>query len=178
LGSVRCIKGDDGKILVEEPKIRERWRSYFSKLFNGERNVYSQSMRRRGQEGHNYRLCCSISKEKVSDALRKMKSGKAVGSDYMPMEIWKCLGIERIEWLAKLFNVILRTTKMSQERRTSTIILLYKNKGDIQDCNNYRDIKLLSHTMIGGRLRKDVLISENQFHFIPGRSTTEAIDLI
>ena len=24
LGSIRCIKGDDRKILVEEPKIRER----------------------------------------------------------------------------------------------------------------------------------------------------------
>lgn len=27
------------------------------------------------------------------------------------------------------------------------MILLYKNKDDIQNCNNYRDIKLLSHTM-------------------------------
>jgi len=25
LGNVRCIKGEDGKVLVEETKIRERW---------------------------------------------------------------------------------------------------------------------------------------------------------
>jgi len=31
-----CIKDGDGKVLVEEVKIRERWRSYFSTLFNGE----------------------------------------------------------------------------------------------------------------------------------------------
>jgi len=35
LGSIRCIKGDDGKVLVRKANIRERWRSYFSKLFNG-----------------------------------------------------------------------------------------------------------------------------------------------
>jgi len=29
--------------------------------------------------------------------------------------------------------------------RTSTIIPLYKDKGDIQDCNNYRGIKQLSN---------------------------------
>jgi len=67
---------------------------------------------------------------------------------------------------------------MPQEWRTSAIIPLYKNKDDIQDCNNYRGIKLLSHTMklwervIEGMLRKNILISENQFGFMPGRSTT------
>jgi len=32
LENVRCIKGDDGKGLVEESKIWERWHSYFPKL--------------------------------------------------------------------------------------------------------------------------------------------------
>jgi len=36
LGNVRCIKGEDGKVSVKATKIRERWRSYFSMLFNGE----------------------------------------------------------------------------------------------------------------------------------------------
>ena len=72
---------------------------------------------------------------------------------------------------------------MPNEWRTSIVIPLYKNKGDIQDCNNYRGIKLLSHTMklwervIEGRLSKDILISEDQFGFMSGRSTTEAIHL-
>jgi len=32
--------------------------------------------------------------------------------------------------------------------------------------------------VIEGRLRRDISISENQFGFMPGRSTTEAIHLI
>ncbi|KAG5594303.1 hypothetical protein H5410_035535 [Solanum commersonii] len=54
------------------------------------------------------------------------------------------------------------------------MVPLYKNKGDIQNCNNYRGIKLLSHTMkiwervVEMRVRKGVSISENQFGFMPG----------
>lgn len=45
-----------------------------------------------------------------------------------------------------LFNVIFMTAKMPEEWRWSPMILLYKNKDDIQNCDNYRSIKLLSHT--------------------------------
>ena len=61
------------------------------------------------------------------------------------------------------------------------MIPIYKNKGDIQDCGNYRGIKLTSHTMkiweriIDRRLREVVQISNEQFGFMPGRSTTDAI---
>ncbi|KAF3671889.1 putative ATPase family AAA domain-containing protein 1-like isoform X3 [Capsicum annuum] len=73
---------------------------------------------------------------------------------------------------------------MPEAWRWSTMIPLYKNKGDIQDCNNYRGIKLLSHTMKAWervaelRLRRIVTISENQFGFMSGRSTIEAIHLV
>jgi len=73
---------------------------------------------------------------------------------------------------------------MPHDWRRSPIIPLCKNKGDVQDYNNFKGIKLLSHTMklwewvIEGRLRTDIRISENQFGFMPGRSTKEAIYLI
>jgi len=84
----------------------------------------------------------------------------------------------------ELFNVIFRTAKMPKEWRPSTVIPLYKNKGDVQDCNNFRGIKLLSHSMklwervIERRLQKDVSVSENQFGFMPDRLTIEAIYLL
>ena len=34
LGSVRCVKSEDGEVLTEDTKIRERWRSYILKLFS------------------------------------------------------------------------------------------------------------------------------------------------
>jgi len=63
------------------------------------------------------------------------------------VEVWKCLCEVGEDWLTELVNVIFRTVKMPSEWRTNTVIPLYKNKGNVQDCTNYRGIKLLSHKM-------------------------------
>jgi len=67
--------------------------------------------------------------------------------DNIPIDVWKSLGDREIVWLTKNFNEIMRMKKMSDEWRISTPIPIYKNKGDIQNCTNYRGIKLMSHTM-------------------------------
>jgi hypothetical protein len=112
-----------------------------------------------------------------------MKGGKAMGPDGIPIEVWKCFGDSAIVWLTKLFNHIFRSNKMPDEWR-STFVSIFKNKGDIQSCTNYRGIKLMSHTMklwervIEHRLRGMTHITMNQFGFMPGRSAMEAIFLI
>jgi len=136
------------------------------------------------EQQQNYKSDRLITREEVKEALRKMKSGKTVGPDSIPVEVWKSLGEDGVVQLTDFFNVIFKTTRMPQEWRHSTIIPLYKNKGDAQNCNNYRGIKLLSHTMklwervIEGGLRTTIEISENQFGFRQGRSTIEAIHLL
>jgi uncharacterized Zn finger protein len=73
---------------------------------------------------------------------------------------------------------------MADEWRRSILVSIFKNKGDIQSCTNYRGIKLMSYTMnlwervIEHRLRKLTTVSKNQFDFMPGRSIIEAIFLI
>jgi len=79
----------------------------------------------------NVRECSHISKEEVKEALRKMKSGKAVGPDLIPVKVWKCLGEVGVDWLIEFFNIIFRMTKMPSEWRTSTVIPLYKDKGNV-----------------------------------------------
>ena len=81
----------------------------------------------------------------------------------------------------KFFNRLLRGEKMPDEWRRSVLVPLYKGKGDIKECGNYRGIKLMRHTMklweriIEAKIRKEVTIAEQQFGFTPGRSTTDAI---
>jgi Reverse transcriptase (RNA-dependent DNA polymerase) len=120
----------------------------------------------------------------MKEALKKMKTGKTLGPDDIPIEVWRCLGDIAIVWLTKLFNIIFRSNKMPDEWRRSILVPIFKNKEDIQSYTNYRGIKLMSHTMklwervIEHRLRKLTTVSKNQFGFIPGRSTMEAIFLI
>ena len=101
--------------------------------------------------------------------------------DGIPVEVWKCLGEEGIDMLWDLMKGIYEQEKITTEWRDSVIIPIYKEKGDIQDCGNYRGIKLMSHTMkiwervIDRRLREETTIGDEQFGFMPGRGTTDAI---
>ena len=75
-----------------------------------------------------------------------MTCGKAVGADEIPAEAWKCMGNLGIKMLCKFFNSIMNTEQMPSAWRQSILIPIFKGKGDIQECKNYRGIKLLSHT--------------------------------
>jgi hypothetical protein len=73
---------------------------------------------------------------------------------------------------------------MPDEWRRSILVPIFKNKGDVQSYTNYRGIKLMRHTMklweriIEHRLRGVTNVTENQFGFMAGKSTMEAIFLI
>ncbi|RZB55499.1 Villin-4 isoform D [Glycine soja] len=183
LDHVKCVKDEEGKVLVHEKDIKERWKVYFHNLFNDGYGYDSSSLDTR-EEDRNYKYYRRIQKQEVKEALKKMSNGKAVGPDNIPIEVWKTLGDRGLEWLTKLFNEIMRSKRMPEEWRRSTLVPIYKNKGDIQNCANYRGIKLMSHTMklwekvIERRLRKETQVTENQFGFMPGRSTMKAIYLL
>ncbi|KAK3519546.1 hypothetical protein QTP86_009603, partial [Hemibagrus guttatus] len=45
-----------------------------------------------------------------------MKSGKAVGPDDIPVEVWKCLGEAAVEFLTSLFNRVLKNLEKVYDR--------------------------------------------------------------
>lgn len=173
---VTTIKDAKGEPLRKEREIQDRWGEYFHRLLNEEnsRDPYSDMPPVSGP-------ITTITRVEVEHALGKMKNGKAVGPDGIPAEAWKACGSVGVTWLTALFNKILENGKMPEAWRHSTIVPIYKKKGDVQQCGNYRGIKLMSHTMklwervIDGRLRAVSEVAHNQFGFVPGRSTTDAI---
>jgi hypothetical protein len=78
-----------------------------------------------------------IQESEVKDALKRMKGGKTMGLDGIPIEVWRSLGDVAIVWLTKLFNLIFRSNKMSDEWRRSILVPIFKNKGYVQSCTNY-----------------------------------------
>ncbi|KAK3524606.1 hypothetical protein QTP70_029912 [Hemibagrus guttatus] len=174
---VRVIKDRDGRVLTSEESVQRRWKEYFEELMNEENE------REKRVEGVNSveQKVDKIRKDEVRKALKRMKSGKAVGPDDILVEVWKCLGEAAVEFLASLFNRVLESERMPEEWRRSVLVPIFKNKGDVQSCSNYRGIKLMSHTMklwervVEARLRKIVEICEQQYGFMPRKSTTDAI---
>jgi hypothetical protein len=76
-----------------------------------------------------------------------MKGGKAICPDEILIEMSRTLGDVVIVWLTKLFNIIFRSNKIPNEWRQSILVPIFKNKGDVQSCTNYQEIKLMSHTI-------------------------------
>ncbi|CAO2043645.1 unnamed protein product [Urochloa humidicola] len=183
INQIKCIKDGTDRLLVKDEEIKDRWREYFDKLFNGENEGPTLELDD-SFDDTSRRFVRRIQEVEVEEALKRMKGGKAMGPDGIPIEVWRCLGARAIVWLTKLFNLIFRANKMPEEWRRSILVPIFKNKGDVQSCTNYRGIKLMSHTMklwervIEHRLRRVTSVTRNQFGFMPGRSTMDAIFLI
>nr|XP_016461268.1 PREDICTED: uncharacterized protein LOC107784624 [Nicotiana tabacum] len=141
LDQVKCIKDEDGKVLMDEALIRRRWQTYFHKLLNeeGDRSIVLGELEH-SESRPDFRYCRRITVEEVEGAMRKICRGRATGPDKILVEFWKSAGQAGSEWLTGLFNVWER--------------------------------------VVEARVRRCVSISENQFGFMPGRSTTECIHLV
>ncbi|KAK3569154.1 hypothetical protein QTP86_025444, partial [Hemibagrus guttatus] len=124
---VRVIKDRDGRVLTSEESVQRRWKEYFEELMNEENE------REKRVEGVNSveQKVDKIRKDEVRKALKRMKSGKAVGPDDIPVEVWKCLGEAAVEFLTSLFNRVLESERMPEEWRRSVLVPIFKNKGDV-----------------------------------------------
>ncbi|KAK3537114.1 hypothetical protein QTP70_002125 [Hemibagrus guttatus] len=109
---VRVIKDRDGRVLTSEENVQRRWKEHFEELMNEENE------REKRVEGVNSveQKVDKIRKDEVRKALKRMKSGKAVGPDDIPVEVWKCLGEAAVEFLASLFNRVLENLEKAYDR--------------------------------------------------------------
>ncbi|KAK3534387.1 hypothetical protein QTP86_014424, partial [Hemibagrus guttatus] len=115
---VRVIKDRDGRVLTSEESVQRRWKEYFEELMNEENE------REKRIEGVNSveQKVDKIRKDEVRKALKRMKSGKAVGPDDIPVEVWKCLGEAAVEFLTSLFNRVLESERMPEEWRRTVLV--------------------------------------------------------
>ncbi|KAK3506978.1 hypothetical protein QTP70_033857, partial [Hemibagrus guttatus] len=109
---VRVIKDRDGRVLTSEESVQRRWKEYFEELMNEENE------REKRVEGVNSveQKVDKIRKNEVRKALKRMKSGKEVGPDDIPVEVWKCLGDAAVEFLSSLFNRVLENLEKAYDR--------------------------------------------------------------
>ena len=167
------IKDKNGKLLHDKDKILERWKEYIGELFDDNRPEMPSMVNSDGPP---------ILRNEVENALRKMKNGKAAGSDEITAEMLKALGDFGINKLTKLFNDIYDTGFLPDEMLASTYITLPK-KPKATECGDYRTLSLMSHItklllrVIQERIQKkiDVEVGETQFGFQKESCTREGI---
>ena len=171
-----AIQDKSGKCLTEEKEILSRWTEYCSELYN-------------------YEICavldCSqpaeedlqpILREEVEIAVASLKKGKSAGVDNVPAKLVQAGGETMIDVLTDICNRIWIIREWHTPWTQSLIITLPK-KGNLQRCQNYRTISLISHSskvmlkVILNRLKPQAeeIIAEEQAGFRARRSTTEQI---
>ena len=123
-----------------------------------------------------------ILKSEIEKAVKSLKKGKSPGNDNIPGELVQAGGEKVIEILKLICNRIW-TTGIWPKAWTQSLIITIPKKGNLQLCNNYRTINLISHpskvllNVILNRLRPQAenIIAEEQAGFRVGRSISEQI---
>ena len=116
----------------------------------------------------------------------KLSSGKAPGNDGIPDEVIKFTKGTLLKELHEILCQWRREGEVPQDMRDANIVMLYNNKGDRGNCNNYRSISLFN--IVGKLFAKFVLMNlhvlaeriyqESQCGFRSKRATIDVIFLL
>lgn len=181
--NLRPLRDNAGNLLTNEAQIRRRWREHYSTILNQQNNVDLEVINLIPQYNIAEHLSAPLTVEEISVALSQLKNNKAAGSDGIPAEILKSASSEIIPYLKTLFDLIWEQEHVPQDFQDALIVNIYKKKGDVTDCGNYRGISLL---VVAGKVLAralanrllphiDKLLPNTQSGFRPGRSTVDMI---
>jgi exonuclease III len=135
------VKDQQEKVLTEDGDIKNRWQQYFDGLLNTKNNKEELENAEK-TEGP----IREVTLEEVKRQLDKMANNKATGPDELPIEVIKLMKETGLEWITSMLAEV-QKRGIPEVWKHSTITPLYKRKGDPLNCNNYRGIKLLSHSL-------------------------------
>ena len=86
-----------------------------------------------------------INRKELMRTIKRLKRRKAPGPDGIPMEFFKALnGVNLDRILEEVINVWWREEEIPLEQLKARAVLIFKNKGNSNDIDNYRPISLTS----------------------------------
>ena len=102
------------------------------------------------------------------------------------MEMLKEEGVIVLEWLVRVFNICFMLSIVLVDWGIACMVPLYKGKGDVHECSNFRGISLLSvvgkvySRVLINRIRDKTenVITEVQGGFRRGRGCTDQIFIL
>ena len=168
------VKDEEGNMIFDKEGIKERWFRYGKKLFKSETTRLTIIPPAEREP--------NILLSEIREAVRKLANNKAPGMDGVAGEMLKAGGETVITGLKGVIDRIWQTGVWPDDWAMSEMILLPKVHG-AQECEKHRTISLISHAskVLIEILRRRTAnfvhpeISEEQFGFMPGKGTTDAI---
>ncbi|XP_019236166.1 PREDICTED: uncharacterized protein LOC109216461 [Nicotiana attenuata] len=87
LDQLKCIKDEEGRFLLDEGLIRQRWQTYFHSLLNeeGDMSIVLGDLELSGSRC-DFGYCRRIRVDEIEGVMLKMSRGKATGPDEIPVE--------------------------------------------------------------------------------------------
>lgn len=82
----------------------------------------------------------------IEYAINKMGKYKTPGPDDQTIEMWRALETEKIKLLTKIANKIYNTGNIPEDM-TKSIFIAIPKKINASNCEDYRTISLISHTL-------------------------------
>ena len=140
-GKATTVQDRSGKCLTEERQILNRWTEYSSELYSHKANGDPSVLNCTQADTENDH---PILRREVEVAVQSLKNGKSAGVDNIPSELVQAGGENVITALTTICNKIWQTGEWPTPWTQSLVITLAK-KGNLQHCQNYRTISLISH---------------------------------
>ena len=142
------VKDENGVLLRDVELIRERWVRWFHTLLN----VKSPRLDPNIAEGldqlpENMPLEVQPTMQELTDAIRSLANGKAVGPDGVSVELFKITLNDDPALRRRLLDIVVRIWRrgeVPQQWKDAIIVVLHKKK-DRTECGNYRGISLVAH---------------------------------
>ena len=180
--NMTTIKDREGKHLVNEDEVLERWREHFEGVLNEPRPDIPLPEMDQAPEVITSIEAADISIAEIKRAIHRLKNNKSPGIDAISAEMLKCSENDAVKQLHSLFNSIWKDQCVPEDWKKSLIVQVPK-KGDLTECDNYRGISLLSVPckilcrLLIDRVKSgvDEMIRQEQAGFRSGRGTSEQI---
>ena len=91
----QCVRDEEGRLLRDKGRIRERWVRFFRSLLNSESDMLDpDTPKRLPQHSVASALGIEPTEEEITLAMQAMANAKAVGPDGLPAELLK-LGFQQ-----------------------------------------------------------------------------------
>ena len=178
------IQDEDGNPCITPKAQQQRWKRHFTKVLNVQSHFIMEEVQRARQRPLRTQLERKPSMEELTNALNKLKNGKAGGSSNILPEMVKAACEEESfqTLLLDLVHTVWEERKVPQEWADAIIIPIPK-KGNLNLCDNWRGIALLEVVgkavarVIQARLQivAEEELPESQCGFREGRGCSDMI---